>query len=303
MNVRYDGVNVMIITYIKDSKRFLLGVCHRISFVINTISGRAFSNSIYDLPVQQNSNYKAAFTFIEMYKEITNFNIKILSDILERKAILHKKQDELGDLLATTNKNINDYISFRKDECSQLATKKNQCESIYKTLEQTATKFNNSFLTLNKKLEYSAKSIQYCGDSEALIKDINTSFRDTYNKNNEEVLQNIDRIISKLNELVFKCSSMQSFPKSYNNAISMYSSKMTSILEKFEGKSVFELAKIANSKIVSNNSPKTSTDSHDAPLPERIPTRKKFCSKCGAKIEETHSQCPQCDALIYIEEA
>jgi hypothetical protein len=287
----------MKIAHIKKGKQFLQRISQKISFVIKIVWNHAVLNNMYNYTVSQNSEYKAAFAFIDVYNEITNFSVKIISDIVERKAILHKRQEELDDILAATNKNLNDYISFQKNEYSQLTTKKNQCEEVFKNLEQTATRFNNSFLTLNKKLEHSAKSIQYCGESETLINDINTSFRSAYNKNNEEIMQNIERILSTLNSLAYKCSSMQSFPKSYNNAISMYSGKIANILQTFE-KKIIVLAKIYKIHDNSNITSKNTNISNKSVSPRR----KKFCSKCGTKIENAHTVCPQCNSSIYVEE-
>jgi hypothetical protein len=287
---------------VEKCKFFVREISKKISFVIKTVWDHAILNNMYNYTVQQNSEYKAAFAFIDTYNEITNYSTKILSGIIERKQLLHKKQDELGDLLATTNKKINDYISFQKEEYSQLATKKSQCESIFETLEETAIDFNNTFTILKTKLEYSVKSIQYCGESETLINDINTSFRFFYNKNDEEVMQNIERILSSLNILAYKCSSMQSFPKSYNNAISMYSGKIANILQTFEEKNIITLAKISKSYNNSYISYISSKNTNTSKKPV-LPRRKNFCNKCGMKIEDAHIECPQCGSSIYVEEA
>jgi hypothetical protein len=287
----------MGIVSIENCKRFLRVIYQRISFMINTISGHAISNSIYDYAAPQHSEYKAAFAFIDTYNEITRCNAKILSDIVERKSILHKRQDELASVLVATNKNINNYVAYQKEECSQLVAKKNQCESIFITLEESAVKFNDTVTKLEKKLGYSAESIRYCSESEALIKDINTSFRDAYNKNKDEVMQNIERILSSLNTLAYKCSSMQLFPKSYNNAISMYSGKIASVLQAFEYNNIIALADISkrhdNSDIKSMNA-----NISNKPV---LPGRKKFCSKCGTKIEYIHTKCPHCGSSVYVE--
>jgi hypothetical protein len=158
----------------------------------------------------------------------------MMRDVAERKARAADKQNELESIIVRTSENIDNYLLFQKNECSELITKKNQCESIYATLLETAAKLYDTVTKLEKKLDYSAKALEYCGESDVLIMDINTSFKDAYNQNNEETMQNIERILSAINVLVFKYSSFQTFPKSYNDAISIYSAKMTSVLKLFE---------------------------------------------------------------------
>jgi hypothetical protein len=279
-------------------KHLLQEIVKKFSFVITIIWAHVISNNIYDYTIPQNSEYKSVFAFIDTYNEITNYNLKILSDSVDRKAILHKKYDELGEFLATTNKIVDDYISFQKDECSQLIMKKNQCEEAFINLEQTATRFNNSFLTLNKRMDYLEKLTRYCGESKTIINDINTSFMVAYNKNNEEVMQNIEKMLSNLNMLAYKCSSMQSFPKSYNNIISIYSGKMMEILQSFEEKNSFMLRKIFQSHDDSIIGPKNINVCNKSVLPRR----KEFCSKCGTIITYAHTECPQCGSSIYVEE-
>ncbi|MDR3301556.1 MAG: zinc ribbon domain-containing protein [Spirochaetaceae bacterium] len=304
------------------------------AFVINTIRERTCFFTSPDDYEPQHSEYKAAFTFIDTYHEITKLNRNVLQDIAERKKLLHDKHNELENLIATATKNINNYVVFQQEGCSLLFAKKKQCEAIYVILEQTAEKLNDTLTKLAQRLEYSAAALCYYGESDVLIKDIHTSFKDAYNQNNEETMRNIEKILSDLSVLAFKCADIQSFPKSYNNAISIYSGKIMSVLQMFEREStenkeqitqlcteilekligkereMVEVNKRSMEYILKNNFVLSKiAQSYDNSIiafknpniyNSTLRRRKTFCDKCGTKIEETHTRCPRCGTSIYV---
>ncbi|MDR2194419.1 MAG: hypothetical protein LBP19_08145 [Treponema sp.] len=215
----------------------LSGIFVIISCITGKIREHVFSPVVYDDSASPAWEYKADFAYIDTDHEIRKINATLLSAISETEERFQKQANGTTAALDYVNEAIKTYLALQKEECSHLLTEKKRCEAAFNALGVAAHTVKTSFEQFASKLDYSAAALRYCGESEALLKDIHLSFKDSFAQNrmvDEELMKNIDAILSNLHALTFKCAAIQSFPKAYTDAIGNYSVKMEAALKSFE---------------------------------------------------------------------
>jgi hypothetical protein len=226
MFINGEGISKLVIASI-----FIL-----ISFFIERVREHLHLNKSAVSDKENISEHKPLFAYIDTYYELIKINKNILKDIYDAQSTFSRQAEQTMIELHLANSRISDYIDFQKAQCLTLLENRNSCESIFKTLEENAERYNHAFSVFEQKLSAANTAIEYTLNSEKLLNDIFNSFQKEYNQNSEDIMIQSDRILSVLNSLVYKCSQFQHFLKPYENVIDIYSIKIDSTLMNLEKK-------------------------------------------------------------------
>ncbi|GMO69872.1 MAG: hypothetical protein Ta2A_18290 [Treponemataceae bacterium] len=210
-------------------------ICCGIFAVIAFIVTHAGIRQDFNTPaIPYENEYKADLDYIATYNELQKLHKNILENISAFEKSLTDHATKTTAALAFADENINNYIELQKAECEQLIIGKNKCNSITDELTNSLSNVTQSFDEFIGKLAYSNAALEYFGESERLLADINVSFKDSFHQNrllDSEFMQKTERVLSVLHTLTLKCAELQSFPKPYTDTIAVYSSKMEAALE------------------------------------------------------------------------
>ncbi|GMO38911.1 MAG: hypothetical protein Ta2B_18400 [Termitinemataceae bacterium] len=194
--------------------------------------------------------YKFDFAYIAAFTDITKSNSETISNIFERQKHIQDQVYTSAKELEKVSEAFNNFAALQNEQCTTLLNGKQNCNKMFDKLSGTSKMLNDSFLDFISKIDSSAASLEYCVASDALLTDINTSFKEVFDKNRfveRELMQKIETILSQSMLSARKIENMQSFPKTYSEAIGLYSTKMESAINSFEEKNKthqIELTKI-----------------------------------------------------------
>jgi transposase len=228
----------------------LTGILIVIALVIALLREKLLNPLIYDknAATESISEHAADLEYIEIYSEISKSYAGILSDIAKAEKLFAEQANEAEAVFARTNAHIESYTRLQNEQCVEIIKGKNDVNAIFKTLEISATSIKNSFTQFNHKLEASAAALEYCGESEKLLEDINISFKDLFYQNrvlDDELIRKVERLLSSIDTLAFKCANIQSLPKSYSDIIGVYSAKIETTFNSFIKNDAIKQADIA----------------------------------------------------------
>jgi ribosomal protein S27AE len=342
INVAISTVILLSIMYFVNKSNIipLIIVCFFVfvSFILEnskTVTYRNRRNAVIATSPYENHKNAAIYAYIDVLAAISNINKNIFSRLEEGENLLLQNEIAVRHITTVIGERIADFLSFQKNECESLLGYKSPFESAFLILEKTASRYNEKYEALMEKIQSCAAGLHCLEKSESLLEELRLSFQDAYNQGNEDIMNQIDGLIDRINILTLRTGSMQSFPKSYRDAVELCSVKMENVLnalgeaikskrelitgicgmisesvlvkdrdmagvqEKITDyllKNTFVLTKIMETYASSNPELKNLiARKQNAPL-----RKKKFCNVCGEKIGETHTYCPKCGNSVYL---
>jgi hypothetical protein len=177
---------------------------------------------------------KILYAYLDTWTAVQDVSKKIMTQISDEREISSQIALKERESTSTVIENINDYLSYQQNECRSLLECKTNFENTFGFLADSASMFSVRCNAVIKKLKYFEAALTCMGDSEKLINDARVSFREAYNKNNENVVEHIFEITSQLNNQTARLAIFQDFPKNYTDVTGYYNRRIVSVINAME---------------------------------------------------------------------
>ena len=169
------------------------------------------------------------FSAIELFNEINNQKLYLLSAINEYKTTVYEKINITHNNIDSINIIFNKYLNNQIEENKKIGKNITIYNNIYENLINNAELIKKNLNSINKNISSSCTALVVVENQEQMLKDINSTFTDIFIEKSKDENAKIQRILDNLSNISYKCSHIQNFPKPYKEIIALYSLKIESI--------------------------------------------------------------------------
>jgi len=199
-----------------------------IYLIIETIKENIKIKPYYDIINKNKLDDMHTLELINVYINAKIKNQNALTDLLDKQNSFKIHFEENIEENKKIMSYLIDYIKLQKEECLNLLIIRNECEIIFGKLKKIAMETNDYFTSFHQKLIKTNAPFEYWDNETALLYDLKSSFHALYTSNSESIMNDINGIISKLNNIAFKCAGFQEVI----NPIYKYIDNYTKTIEK-----------------------------------------------------------------------
>lgn len=171
--------------------------------------------------------------YIDMYTTVTVLNKAILETIANSEKCFSEQSNDTEDVIIKASKTIDDYFAFQEKEADFLVREQNKFIKAYAKLKSAAENCEKNMTAFAEKLDTSAIVIEHYGEAEALMKDINTSFKSIFSQRDAEYMKYTLGMLDTLNSIKNTCARLQSYPKPYSDMVRLYTAKMEAAMQSY----------------------------------------------------------------------
>jgi Zn-dependent M28 family amino/carboxypeptidase len=154
-----------------------------------------------------------------------------IKTFLKNSSALLSESYKTASELKRVSSTITEYIQKETIKKHILLNKINACNSIFETLEITASAMLESARILKNKIILSCAAFEVTENAEAMLKDMREGFPVIIHNDSAEKEKQIQLILDKLNNISYQCAHFQTFPKPYKEVIDLYNVKIESVFD------------------------------------------------------------------------